>query len=96
MAKFVVDLGNVKMTDEEQNGIASAVHAAVIGRLASLSNPGLHDATKTLNRAGMIVAGSDRIAKAGRTANTGEAKAARGKAVAAKPAASSRAARKSG
>lgn len=53
MARFVVDLGDIPLSDEEQNGIASAIHAAVIGHMATLSNPGIHAATKTLNHAGM-------------------------------------------
>lgn len=53
MARFVVDLGDIPLTDEEHNGIASAIHAAVIGHLATIANPGVHAATKTLNHAGM-------------------------------------------
>jgi hypothetical protein len=53
MARFVVDLGDIPLSDEEQNGIASAIHTAVIGHLATISNPGVHAATKTLNHAGM-------------------------------------------
>ncbi len=102
MARFVVDLGNVKLSDEEHNGIASAIHAAVIGHLASSTNPGLHAATKTLNHAGMGFAAPNPVAtRAGKAAvaQTAVAKVAATravKAVAAKPAATSRAARKSG
>lgn len=90
MARFVVDLGNVKLTDEEQSGIASAVHTAVIGHLATLANPGVHAATKTLNHAGMIFAAADPTAKV--TRSVGKVAAAK----IAKPAATTRSARKSG
>ena len=86
MAKFTVDLGNLPLTDDEQNGIASAIHAAVIGHMATLANPGVHAATKTLNHAGMAFAPATPRVKATRG----------GKAAAAKPAGSGRAARKAG
>jgi hypothetical protein len=53
MARFVVDLGDVNLTGDEHNAIASAIHTAVIGQLAKVSDPGVHAGTKTLHHAGM-------------------------------------------
>jgi hypothetical protein len=110
MARFVVDLGDLPLTAEEHNGIASAIHAAVIGHLAGASNPGLHAATKTLNHAGMgFAAPSPASAVKGVAAKAAVGKAVVGKAgvakaakttaakiTAAKPVAAARAGRKLG
>lgn len=53
MARFVVDLGDVSLSSDEHNAIASAIHTAVIGQLAKVSDPGVHAGTKTLHHAGM-------------------------------------------
>jgi hypothetical protein len=53
MARFVVDLGDVALTTDEHNAISSAIHTAVIGQLAKVSDPGVHSGTKTLHHAGM-------------------------------------------
>ncbi|MBN8892859.1 MAG: hypothetical protein ABS99_06925 [Acetobacteraceae bacterium SCN 69-10] len=64
MARFVVDLGDVKLTDEEHNAMAGAIHSAVIGQLAKVSDSSVHTATKTLHRAGMGFAPADATATA--------------------------------
>lgn len=105
MAKFVVDLGDLPMSDEEKSGIASAIHAAVIGHLATTSNAGLHAATKTLNHAGMLAApaaagktaiGKAAMTKAATTKATTAKAAATAKTTIARPAAATRAPRKQG
>lgn len=53
MAKFTVDLGDVALTADEHNAIASAIHTAVIGQLANVADPAVHAGTKTLHHAGM-------------------------------------------
>ena len=95
MARFVVDLGDVKLSDEEHNGIASAIHTAVIGQLAKVADPSAHAATKTLNHAGMGFAAPSPATKAAGT-KAASTKATAGKAVTAKPAAAAKAARKGG
>jgi hypothetical protein len=53
MPRFVVDLGNVKLSEEEHSAIAGAIHSAVMSHLSKVSDPGAHHGTKTLTRAGM-------------------------------------------
>jgi hypothetical protein len=53
MPRFVVDLGTVKLSDQEHAALAGAIHATVISYMSKLSDPSAHHGVKTLTRAGM-------------------------------------------
>ena len=40
MTKFVVDLGDVPVSDDQKRQIAGAIHAAVAPHIANLKHPG--------------------------------------------------------
>jgi hypothetical protein len=40
MTKFVVDLGNTQLTQDQKDRISGAIHAAVLPHIATLPNPG--------------------------------------------------------
>lgn len=53
MTKLTIDLGDLKLSQDEHHALVGAVHTAVVGHLAASGNPAVHKATKSLHDMGM-------------------------------------------